>query len=295
MTGGNTMSDTAAMKNVPGDVDAETKIDTGTDELLCVIRDRVAIITLNRPEARNALSDTLTPALRSMIKTCGEDPKVHALLITGAGDAFCAGGDVKGMGANRDEKKLAMSFDEMVADLQERQRLLTGALVSVRKPTIAALPGPAAGAGLAIALGCDIRIAAQSAFVSTGYLRVGLSGDYGIAWLLTRLVGTARARELMFTAERVDAIRCEAIGLVNRVVPDDKLQDQAFALAKSLAEGPTLALRYMKDNLDEALSFDFATARDHEAERLIRLTTTADHREAVQAFIEKRKPVFRGR
>jgi enoyl-CoA hydratase/carnithine racemase len=289
------MSDTAAMKNVPGDVDAETKIDTGTDELLCVIRDRVAIITLNRPEARNALSDTLTPALRSMIKTCGEDPKVHALLITGAGDAFCAGGDVKGMGANRDEKKLAMSFDEMVADLQERQRLLTGALVSVRKPTIAALPGPAAGAGLAIALGCDIRIAAQSAFVSTGYLRVGLSGDYGIAWLLTRLVGTARARELMFTAERVDAIRCEAIGLVNRVVPDDKLQDEAFALAKSLAEGPTLALRYMKDNLDEALSFDFATARDHEAERLIRLTTTADHREAVQAFIEKRKPVFRGR
>jgi enoyl-CoA hydratase/carnithine racemase len=289
------MSDTAAMKNVPGDVDAETKIDTGTDELLCVIRDRVAIITLNRPEARNALSDKLTPALRSMIKTCGEDPNVHALLITGAGDAFCAGGDVKGMGANRDEKKLAMSFDEMVADLQERQRLLTGALVSVRKPTIAALPGPAAGAGLAIALGCDIRIAAQSAFVSTGYLRVGLSGDYGIAWLLTRLVGTARARELMFTAERVDAIRCEAIGLVNRVVPDDKLQDEAFALAKSLAEGPTLALRYMKDNLDEALSFDFATARDHEAERLIRLTTTADHREAVQAFIEKRKPVFRGR
>jgi enoyl-CoA hydratase/carnithine racemase len=280
---------------VPGDVDAETKIDTGTDELLCVIRDRVAIITLNRPEARNALSDKLTPALRSMIKTCGEDPNVHALLITGAGDAFCAGGDVKGMGANRDEKKLAMSFDEMVADLQERQRLLTGALVSVRKPTIAALPGPAAGAGLAIALGCDIRIAAQSAFVSTGYLRVGLSGDYGIAWLLTRLVGTARARELMFTAERVDAIRCEAIGLVNRVVPDDKLQDEAFALAKSLAEGPTLALRYMKDNLDEALSFDFATARDHEAERLIRLTTTADHREAVQAFIEKRKPVFRGR
>jgi len=102
--------------------------------------------------------------------------------------------------------------------LQERQRLLTGALVSVRKPTIAALPGPAAGAGLALAMACDIRIAAQSAFVSTGYLRVALSGDYGIAWLLTRLVGTARARELMFTAEKVDATRCEAIGLVNRVV-----------------------------------------------------------------------------
>ncbi|HLZ05599.1 MAG TPA: enoyl-CoA hydratase [Bradyrhizobium sp.] len=272
----------------------DTKIDTGTDELLCVIRDRVAVITLNRPEARNAMSDNLTPALRTMIRTCGENPDVGVLLITGAGKAFCAGGNVKGMGAHRDKAKLDMSHDEKVADLQERQRLLTGALISVRKPTIAALPGPAVGAGLALAMACDIRIAAQSASVSTGYLRVGLSGDYGIAWLLTRLVGTARARELMFTAERVDAARCEAIGLVNRVVPDEKLQEEAFALAKSMAEGPTLALRYMKDNLDEALLFDYATARDHEAMRLVRLQTTADHKEAVQAFIDKRKPVFKG-
>src|ERR1700675_201184 len=270
------------------------EIDTGTGELLCEIRDRVAIITLNRPEARNALSDHLTPALRTMIKACGENRRVGALLITGAGTAFCAGGDVKGMGANRDKTKLAMSFDDKVADLQERQRLLTGALVSVRKPTIAALPGAAAGAGLAIAMACDIRIAAESAFVSTGYLRVGLSGDYGIAWLLTRLVGTARARELMFTAEKVDAKSCEAIGLVNRVVPDASLQEEAFALARPMAEGPTMALRYMKDNLDEALALDFSTARDHEAERLIRTTMTADHREAVQAFIEKRKAVFKG-
>jgi enoyl-CoA hydratase/carnithine racemase len=240
-------------------------IDTGTNELLCAIRDRVAVITLNRPEVRNALSDNLTPALRTMIKTCGENPEVD------------------------------MSYDEKVADLQERQRLLTGALISVRKPTIAALPGPAVGAGLAIAMACDIRIAAASAFISTGYLRVGLSGDYGIAWLLTRLVGTSRARELMFTADKVDAIRCEAIGLVNRVVAGEKLQDEAFALAKSMAEGPTIALRYMKDNLDEALLFDFATARDHEAERLIRTTMTADHRKAVQAFIEKRKAVFTGK
>lgn len=273
----------------------ETTIDTGTDELLCVIRDRVAVIKLNRPEARNALSDNLMPALRTMIRTCGEDPNVGALLITGAGQAFCAGGNVKGMGAHRDKAKLEMAFDDKVADLQERQRLLTGALVAVRKPTIAALPGPAVGAGLAIAMACDIRIAAQSAFISTGYAGVALSGDYGIAWLLTRLVGTSRAREMMFAGDRVDAARCEAIGLVNRVVPDDRLQADAFALAKSLAEGPRLALRYMKDNLDEALLFDFETARDHEAERLIRLTTTADHKEAVQAFIDKRKPQFTGR
>ena len=267
-------------------------IDTGTNELLCEVQDRVAIITLNRPEARNALSDHLTPALRTMIRVCGEDPSIGALLITGAGTAFCSGGDVKGMGANTNPAKAAMSSDERVADLQERQRLLTGALVAVRKPTIAALPGPAAGAGLAIAMACDIRIAAESAFLTTGYIRVALSGDYGIAWLLTRLVGTSRARELMFTGEKVEARRAEAIGLVNRVVPDARLRDEAFALAKSMAEGPAVALRYMKDNLDEALAFDFATARDHEAVRLIKAAGTADHREAVAAFIEKRKPVF---
>jgi enoyl-CoA hydratase/carnithine racemase len=267
-------------------------IDTGTSELLCEVQSRVAIITLNRPEARNALSDHLTPALRTMIRVCGEDSSVGALLITGAGTAFCSGGDVKGMGANTNPAKAAMTFDERVADLQERQRLLTGALAAVRKPTIAALPGPAAGAGLAIAMSCDIRIAAESAFLTTGYVRVGLSGDYGIAWLLTRLVGTSRARELMFTGEKVEAKRAEAIGLVNRVVPDANLRDEAFSLAKSLAEGPATALRYMKDNLDEALAFDFATARDHEAVRLIKSAGTADHREAVAAFIEKRKPVF---
>ena len=271
---------------------ADITIDTGTDELLCVIRDRVAIITLNRPQARNALSDHLSPALRRMIKSCGDNPDVGAVLLTGTGTAFCAGGDVKGMGAHRDPKKLAMLHDEKVADLKQRQSLLTGALHGLRKPTIAALPGAAAGAGLAIALACDIRIAAQSAFVATGYVRVGLSGDYGIAWLLTQLVGTARARELMFTGEKVDADRCAQIGLVNRVVPDERLQEEAFAFARSLAEGPSLALQAMKDNLDDALTVDFDTARDREAERLIPLTTSADHKEAVQAFIEKRKAVF---
>jgi 2-(1,2-epoxy-1,2-dihydrophenyl)acetyl-CoA isomerase len=273
----------------------EVTIDTGTSELLCAIRDRVAIITLNRPEARNSLSDNLTPALRTMIKTCGENRDVGAIIITGAGTAFCSGGNVKGMGAHRDPKRLAMSDADKIADLQERQRLLTGVLVSVRKPTIAALPGAAAGAGMALAMACDIRIAAQSAFMSTGYRNVALSGDYGIAWLLTRLVGTSRARELMFTGERVTSARCEQIGLFNRVVPDEKLQEEAFALAKSMAEGPAVALRYMKDNLDEALMFDYATALDHEAERMIRSQKTADHREAVQAFIDKRKPVFAGK
>ena len=270
----------------------QVDIDTGTRELLCSVRDGVAIITLNRPEARNALSDQLTPALRRMIKERGEDSSVGALLITGAGTAFCAGGDVKGMGDNSSKKDL--SSDERIADLKLRQRLLTGALIGVKKPTIAALPGAAAGAGLAIALACDMRIAAESAFVATGYVRVGLSGDYGIAWLMTRAVGSARARELMFTGERVDAARCERLGLVNRVVPDASLQEEAFAWARALAEGPRLALAAIKENLDEAAHIDFATALDHEAIRVVACSASADHKEAVRAFVDKRKPKFVG-
>jgi enoyl-CoA hydratase/carnithine racemase len=268
------------------------EVDTGTGELLCEIRDRVALITLNRPEARNALSDHLTPALRRMIQQCGDDPKVGALLITGAGTAFCAGGDVKGMGNNF--TKAEIPFEQRIYDLRAKQRSLTGALVAVRKPTVAALPGPAAGAGLALALACDIRIAAESAVMTTGYARIGLTGDYGIAWLLTRLAGTSRARELMFLSERIDARRCEALGLVNRVVPDAELRETAFALARSLAEGPSIALAYIKDNLDHALASDFLDSMDQEAENMVRSARTIDHKEAVRAFIDKRKPVFSG-
>jgi enoyl-CoA hydratase/carnithine racemase len=273
-------------------VEDRIEVDTGTSELLCEIRDRVALITLNRPEARNALSDRLTPALRRMIKQCGDDPKIGALLITGAGNAFCAGGDVKGMGGN--STKAEVAFEESVVDLRTKQRTLTGVLVAVRKPTIAALPGPAAGAGLALALACDIRIASESAIMTTGYSRIGLTGDYGIAWLLTRLVGTSRARELMFMSERIDVCRCEALGLVNRVVSDAELRETAFVLARSLADGPSIALAYMKDNLDHAVTSDFLGSMDQEAENMVRSARTGDHKEAVRAFIDKRKPVFSG-
>jgi enoyl-CoA hydratase/carnithine racemase len=267
-------------------------IDTGTNELLCEIIDRVAVIMLNRPQARNSLSDNLTPALRRMIKQCGEDANVGAILITGAGNAFCAGGDVKGMGDGA--PRTEVSFDDRVANLRIKQRTLTGALVAVRKPTVAALPGPAAGAGMAIALACDLRIAAESAFMSTGYARIGLTGDYGIAWLLTRLAGTARARELMFLSERLDARRCETIGLVNRVVPDSELRDTALTLAKQLAEGPAFALGRIKDNLDGALLSGLLESMDQEAENMIKAARTSDHKEAVRAFVEKRKPTFAG-
>ena len=177
-------------------------------------------------------------------------------------------------------------------ELQQRQRTLTGVIVSLPVPTIAALPGPAAGAGLAIALACDIRFAAASAFVTTGYARIGLTGDYGINWLLTRLVGTARARELMFTADRVDAETCERIGLVNRVYPDESLRSETAAFAARLAAGPRGALALIKRNLERALTSDFLPALDQEAELLVRAAGTEEHREAVRAFIEKRPPRF---
>src|SRR3984957_4241273 len=281
-----------SLEGAIGMAENRIQIDTGTSELLCEIRDRVALITLSRPEARNALSDRLTSALRRMIKQCGDDPEVGALLITGAGNAFCAGGDVKGMGGN--SAKAEITIEQRVADLRTKQPPLAGAFVAVRKPTIAALPGPAAGAGLALALACDIRIAAESAIMATGYVRIGLTGDYGIAWLLTRLVGTSRARELMFLSERIDARRCETLGLINRVVPDAELAEAGFALQKSVAGGPSIALAYMKDNLDHAVTSDFLQSMDQEADHMVRAARTTDHKEAVNAFIDKRKPAFIG-
>lgn len=265
------------------------KIDTGTDQLLVEKENGVATIILNRPEARNALSTELTPALRRMIAQMQEDREVGVLLITGAGSAFCSGGDIKGMG-KREPK--SQSTKDRVEVLRLRQKTLTGALVALRKPTIAALPGAAAGAGLAIALACDIRIAATSAFVTTGYIHVGLSGDYGIAALLTRAVGTARARELMFTGDRISAERCEKIGIFNRVVPDASLQEHAFEMSLTLASGPREALSLMKENLEEALVNNFDQSLDGEASRLIQCTLNPDHKEAVAAFIEKRRPNF---
>ena len=272
---------------------ADQTIDTGTTQLLCTIRDSVAIITLNRPEARNAFSPEIREALPTTVNRMLDDPAVGALLITGAGTAFCAGGDVKGMGDNR--KVGEETPEARIRASKLRHRATTGPLVAAKKPTIAALPGAAAGAGMALAMACDIRVAAESAFLSTGYARIGLSGDYGIAWLMMRAIGEARALELLLTCERIDSARAERIGLVNRVVPDAELQQKAFELAKQLANGPRVALRNIKANLEDARRLDFLSAVDVEAERVYASSQTADHKEAVLAFVEKRPAVFRDR
>jgi enoyl-CoA hydratase/carnithine racemase len=269
-------------------------LDTGTDQLLARLENGVAVVTINRPEVRNALGDVVSPALRRTIARLRDEPEARCVVLTGAGTAFCAGGDVKGMGQGR-KPAAPRPLEEVVRDQTARQQALTGALYALPKPTIAALPGPAAGAGLSIALACDLRIAARSAFVTTGFANVGLSGDYGASFFLTQLVGSATARELFFTAERVDAERCERLGLVNRVVEDEALMEETLALARRLASGPTVAYGLMKANLDRALRADLPTCLAEEAKGIVRSVATADHREAVRAFVEKRPPKFEGR
>ena len=244
--------------------------------------------------AENALGDIVSPALRRMIERAAEAPEVRCVVITGTGTAFCAGGDVKGMGNRGAGKDRPTRAEDAVADLTRRQMTLTGALYQMPKPTLASLPGAAAGAGLSIALACDLRIASESAFMTTAFSRIALSGDYGSSFFLTQIVGTARARELFFTSARIPAHQCEAWGLVNRVVPDEQLQAETRSLARQLADGPPLALAQMKQNLDHALRADLPSCLEQEAKGLVRTARTQDHREAVQAFIEKRPPSFDG-
>jgi 2-(1,2-epoxy-1,2-dihydrophenyl)acetyl-CoA isomerase len=268
----------------------ERTVDTGSEQLRCRVEERVAVLVLNRPDARNALSMELKQALSRALPELARDPEVGCVLLMGAGGAFCAGGDTKGMA----REGRPPSVEDRVRQLRWEHEV-PWLLHRMAKPSVAALPGPAAGAGLSLALACDLRIAAESAFVTTSYARLGLSGDYGSSWFLTHLVGTARARELLFTGDRLSARECERIGLVNRVVPDADLEREALALATRIAAGPPIALRLMKDNLNRALQQDLAACLDLEAERMVLGAQTEDYLEAVRAFGEKRPPVFRGR
>ena len=228
-------------------------------------------------------------ALRGLIPTLGDDPGVGCVLLTGAGGAFCAGGDTKVMAEGPPPER------EPRVRILKREHEVPAAIHRLAKPVIAALPGPAAGAGFALALSCDLRILARSAFVTTAYARLGLSGDYGASWFLTRLVGTAKARELFFTSARVEAEECLHLGIANRVVPDADLAAEAGSLARQIAAGPPIALRYMKENLNRALSESLEACLDTEAERMVAGAFTEDYVEAVKAFTQKRKPEFRGR
>ncbi len=262
---------------------------TTSDTMLLDVSDRIATLTLNRPDKLNALTGEMMEELAPLMERLAEDEEVRCVVVTGAGRGFCAGGDIAGMASGE-----GLPNENPVARLrrmEETSRLLH----EMPKPTIAQVNGPAAGAGLSIALACDIRIAGERARFVTAFVRIGFSGDFGGTWMLQRLVGPAKARELYFTGDPIDAREAERIGLVNRVVPDDQLASETRALAERMAKGPPIALARMKQNMNLGLVSDYPTLLDAEAEHMVMTGTTEDNREAIKAFLEKRSPTFRGR
>jgi 2-(1,2-epoxy-1,2-dihydrophenyl)acetyl-CoA isomerase len=270
-------------------------IDTGTDHLLARVEERVATLTMNRPERRNAFSGEMLDGMARALEEVESASDVGCVVLTGAGGAFSAGGDVKGMN-ERNTGGESPGIDARIHAQRLSQRATAGRIYTMPKPVIASLPGAAAGAGFALAMACDLRIASASAVLLTSFARVGFSGDYGGTFFATQVVGSARARELYYLSERVSAEEALRIGLVNRVVPAAELEKQTRELALRLASGPAVAYRYMKENLNRAASgADVFTCLDLEATHHVHTGLTEDHREAARAFVEKREPTFRGR
>jgi 2-(1,2-epoxy-1,2-dihydrophenyl)acetyl-CoA isomerase len=269
-----------------------------TDQLIERIEDGVATLTLNRPEARNALTEEMQAAFQEAIPRLAGDRKVRVVVITGAGRAFCAGGDVKGFAAaasaNHGGDAERFSLEERAHSLRRSSDVVRW-LHEMPKPTLAVIPGAAAGAGLSIALACDLRIAAEDAKLTTAFSKVGLAGDYGGSYFLTQLVGAAKARELYFTADVITGKEALALGIVNKAVPANELDAVAHDYAHYLAGLPTLAIGYMKKNLNAAQTGTLSQVLDVEATHMVRTMMTEDHKAASAAFVAKERPVFHAR
>jgi 2-(1,2-epoxy-1,2-dihydrophenyl)acetyl-CoA isomerase len=271
-------------------------IDTGTEDLLAVVDDGVATLTMNRPQRRNAMSGAMNEALARTLAEVEVADDVGCVVLTGAGGAFCAGGDVKGMASGGDAGAgPPMPYDARVHRQRLNQRAISQRLYEMPKPTIAAIPGAAAGAGLSLALACDLRYATTEAVLTTAFAKVGFAGDYGGTWFLTRLVGSGKARELYYFSDRLSAEDAQRLGIVNDVFPPDTFAEEVAERARRLATGPTVAYRYMKENLNRAVHGELGECLDMEAAHHIRTGQTDDHKEAAKAFVEKRAPSFSGR
>jgi len=257
--------------------------------ILTSITDRVATLTFNRPDKLNALSLDLIKRSVDSLNEWSANPEIGCVIVTGAGRAFCAGGDVSTM-AQDDTETLEQKIDRL-----RQMHELSRVLYDMPKVTIASVNGFAMGAGLGVCLACDLRIASGQARFGTAYAKVGYGGDFGTTWLLTQYVGGPKAKELFFLGDIIDANEAHRIGLVNRVVPHDSLQSEVSNTASRIAQGPLTSFRYMKANINLASSADFRTMLDREAETHMRCSMTDDHKEGVRAFMEKREPKFVGR
>ena len=271
------------------------KIDTGTEQLIFEKENGVAVLTMNRPEARNAMSGEMNEAMRNVLAEVELDPQIRCVVLTGAGKGFCAGGDVKGMASSGDGTVGENTIDAAIHRQRVHQRATAGKLFKMPKPTIAALPGAAAGAGLSYALACDLRILSSNAIMTTAFAKVGFSGDYGGSYFMTQLVGSAKARELYFLSDRVSAEEALSIGLTNWICEPEDLMTKTMEVANKLANGPAVAYRYMKENLNRAMNGEVDDCLDLEATHHIHCGQTEDHRNATKAFVEKKEPVFKGK
>jgi 2-(1,2-epoxy-1,2-dihydrophenyl)acetyl-CoA isomerase len=264
-----------------------------TQDLLEAFDAGITTLTMNRPDSRNAFSREMLEALAATLPRLAVDPAVRLVVLTGTGTAFSAGGDVKGFAKLASGASAVMSFDTKVTHLRQLMEISRW-LHEMPKPTLAVLPGPAAGAGLSLALACDMRIAADDAKLTTAFAKIGLSGDFGSSYFLNHLVGAAKAREMFFTGQVVRGDEAAKIGLVNRSVPAAQLAQAAQAWATELAALPTVAIGYMKRNLNTGLRAGLAEVLDAEAIHMVRSFETADHKGAAVAFVEKRPPRFDG-
>jgi 2-(1,2-epoxy-1,2-dihydrophenyl)acetyl-CoA isomerase len=256
----------------------------------------VATLTMNRPEARNAMSGDMMGAMGEAIPRLAEDPEVRAVVLTGAGGAFCAGGDVKGFAADARGSGSGepITVEQRAAGLRAGTRI-SEMLYEMPKPTLAVIPGACAGAGLSIALACDMRMVLDTAKITTAFSRIAASGDYGGSWFLTQLVGAAKARELYFTADIISGSEAYQLGLANKLVTAETIEEESLAYARYLAGLPTIAIGYIKKNLNMAHRGTLGEVLDMESEHMVRSMMTEDHKAAAIAFVEKKVPEFNGR
>lgn len=259
--------------------------------LLSALDNGVLTLTMNRPERLNALNTTLIDALRCALEDAALNPEVKVVVLAGAGAGFSAGGDLSDM-AERGDAPVDLEQNTLTL---RRGMEVSRLLHDMPKPTIARLHGAVAGAGMSLALACDLRIAGTGAKLTPAFAKVGLSGDFGGAYFLTKLIGSAQARQLCFMSPRLPAEEALRLGLYTRVVPDAELAAATTALAESLAAGPTIAFGYIKKNINLAeADASLASVLDAEAIHHVRCAQTHDHKEAARSFMEKRAPVFRG-